>query len=425
MLQLIIGHVTTNSVKIWVRGKPVATAAVVELQDNDTPVFHQQAQLVADDYNTATVVAEGLRDNLRYDCIVHFDDGTVVRGLCKTLPVQADSFNFLLASCHLCFGTERSSPEFGRINWVAGQEQSRFMIGCGDQIYIDTIFPGLGVKSRDDYRQRYEQTWASPEVAQVFGTLPQYMIVDDHEIYNNFVNANLNSRQQELLDWAVSSYRIFQHAHNPDTESVFYYNFSCCHADFFVMDLRTERTATQMISDTQFGKLLDWLNTRAVGRIKFIISSVPLFTQVGKVWEKDKWSEERYISQRNQLIELLMQSDHKRVIILSGDIHLASHAEISYEQAGQSFSIHELISSPIKQTQLPLLSSHPSPVIDINGTSVAYALSRHMGGPVVEGESHVPLVNNFMSISVSENAVHYKVYAANSEELLFEDDIFF
>ena len=35
----------------------------------------------------------------------------------------------------------------------------------------------------------------------------------------------------------------------------------------------------------------------------------------------------------------------------------------------------------------------------------------------------VPLVNHFMSITVSKDNVHYKVYAASSEELLFEDII--
>ena len=112
-------------------------------------------------------------------------------------------------------------------------------------------------------------------------------------------------------------------------------------------------------------------------------------------------------------------------MILSGDIHLSSHAYITYEVNGKTYRINELISSPIKQAQFNILNDDPGGVIIANNNTYDYFLCKHMGYPVKTGETRYPLRNNIMSIFVKPDRLSYKVFAHIGNEMLFEDEILF
>src|SRR5450432_3048004 len=109
------------------------------------------------------------------------------------------------------------SPEFECIEEIATMTNSRFMISCGGQMYIDIKYP-VDVKTEDHYAMRYTHTWYSKALSNFFANLPQYMILDDHEIFNDFVNQGLTEHEQDWFNWGVKTYGIFQHSHNPDTK---------------------------------------------------------------------------------------------------------------------------------------------------------------------------------------------------------------
>ena len=433
MVQLIIGHVTTSTAKVWIKANGVATTATVTL----TPALDDKkgnkpkiANILfgADSYYTGVTEFSNLDPDSHYTCKVIFDQKTAqpVEGTLRTMPEAADEINFLLGSCHLSLFTDHVSPEFRRIAEIAKLENSRFLLTCGDQMYIDTAVHPFWITSRDDYAERYEETWHSPELKQVFGNLSQYMIIDDHEIYNDFSNENLSRKQQQLFTWASDAYKIFQHAHNPGVPDKFYYSFECAHADFFVMDARTERTGNYMISNEQFDTLKSWINDTATkDKIKIIVSSVPLITQLDQEQQNDKWSGAKYIAQRDKILKVLMEASNKKIVILSGDIHLSSHAYITYEVNGKTYRINELISSPIKQAQFNILNDDPGGVIIANNNTYDYFLCKHMGYPVKTGETRYPLRNNIMSIFVKPDRLSYKVFALIGNEMLFEDEILF
>lgn len=433
MLQLIIGHVTTSTAKIWVKANGVAKTATVTLtpaHDDKQVNNHRIAELnlLADRYYTGVTEFSDLDPDRLYTCSVIFDKQVAlpVEGSLRTMPKVADEINFLLGSCHLSLFTDHASPEFTRIAEIAKLENSRFLLNCGDQMYIDTVIHPFWITSRDGYAERYEETWHSLELKQVFGNLPQYMIIDDHEIYNNFSNENLSRKQQQLFSWACDAYKIFQHAHNPGDPDKFYYSFDCAHAVFFVMDARTERTGNYLISDDQFDILTSWINDTATNnKIKFIVSPVPLITQLDEGQQNDKWSGAKYIRQRDKILKVLMEASNKKIVILSGDIHLSSHAYITYEANGKSYRINELISSPIKQAQFNILNNDPNGVLVVNNNPHDYFLCKHMGYPVKKGEKRHPLRNNIMSISVKIDRLFYKVYALIGDEMLFEDEVLF
>ncbi|MFL5744214.1 MAG: alkaline phosphatase D family protein [Niastella sp.] len=433
MVQLIIGHVTTSTAKIWVKANGVAIKATVTLtpaqnnkQGNKQKI--NDLHLLADRYYTGVTEFTNLDPDTLYTCKIIFDQKveTLVEGTLRTMPIEVDEINFLLGSCHLSLFTDHVSPEFKRIDEIAKDEKSRFILTCGDQMYIDTAVHPFWITSRDGYAERYEETWHSLELKQVFGNLPQYMLIDDHEIYNDFINENLSRKQQQLFSWASDAYKIFQHAHNPGDPDRFYYSFDCAHAVFFVMDARTERTGNYLISNDQFDTLTSWINdTVTKDKIKIIVSSVPLITQLDQAQQNDKWSGTKYYEQRDKILKVLMGASNKKIVFLSGDIHLSSHAYITYEANGKTYRINELISSPIKQAQFNILHDEPNGVLIVNKNPYDYFLCKHMGYPVKKGEMRLPLRNNIMSISVKTDRLSYKVYALIGNEMLFENEVLF
>jgi phosphodiesterase/alkaline phosphatase D-like protein len=428
MAQLIIGHVTTKAAKIWIRGIGAQTSATAILADSEGHTLtNANIELSPDNYRTAVTVFDELQADKTYTISVVFNHGTEVKGSFVTMPSQTDEFSFLLGSCHFSLAADHKSPEFKRIHEIANLNNSRFMINCGDQMYIDAVFLPFWVNGENDYAERYSETWHAKELRDFFANMPQYMILDDHEVYNNFVNENLSIQKQQWFAWAERTYRLFQHSHNPDSGSNLYYQFECAHGAFFVMDIRTERTSSRMVSEEQMTALLNWIaNLEASNKVLFIVSPVPVFTQLIAKLQTEKWSGSGYAWQRNRILKMLMLSENKKVVFLSGDIHLASHATISYEANGKTQQLHELISSPIKQISANVLSHNTTQTVMIDGVSLKYKLEKHMGLPFENIHTKHHLRNNVMSISVKRNSLVYKVYALNnSKPPLFEEEIFF
>lgn len=427
MAQLIIGHVTTTTAKIWIRGLGGQGSGRVRLFQHDGTMHREIVlQLNAAAYFTAITEFKGLLPDTGYSCSVIFNDGKEVKGSFISMPEQAEEFSFLLGSCHFSWGMDYRSPEFKRMHAISRMEKSRFMLSCGDQMYIDTILKPFWVSSVDHYAERYTETWHSDELRLFFANLPQYMIWDDHEIYNDFVNEDLNECEQDWFNWAEQTYRIFQHSHNPENGNHLYYSFACAHAAFFVLDVRSERTGNRMISDEQMQGLVNWFSDETIAdKIKFIVSPVPVLTQLKEQQQKDKWSGERYVWQRDLILNMLMKSKEKKVIILSGDIHFASHVYASYESDGKTYEVHELISSPIKQLGFNLLAKETPASIQVNQVPMKYHLGKHMGRPVDHGEAKRSLDDNVMSISVRKNSVYFKVYSLDGDEVVFEGEVLF
>lgn len=427
MTQLIIGHVTTTTVKIWIRGVGAQRSVTVRLIRSDQIVHGEIIlELNSAAYSTGIAEFKELLPNTNYFCSVIFNEGYEVKGSFVCMPEQADEFSFLLSSCHFSGGVDYRSPEFKHIHEISKMHNSRFMMSCGDQMYIDTIIKPFWVSGPDDYAKRYTETWGSDELSEFFANLPQYMIWDDHEIYNDFINVNLRPRQQQLFSWADRTYRIFQHSHNPDNGNHLYYSFDCAHASFFVLDVRSERTGKQMISEEQKQNLFNWFNNQKnTDKIKFIVSPVPFITQLKEKQQKDKWSGEHYAWQRDEILNMLMQSKDKKVVFLSGDIHFACHSSVSYERVGKTYQIHELISSPIKQLGYNLLQNETPETIAVDQMQLGYTLGNHMGKPVKPGEKKHKKCDNVMHLSVKRNSVFYKVYSVDEEEVVFEGEVLF
>jgi len=364
---LIIGHITDTTVKIWVRAgneihvesayisievidpvtNEIAYSETYELQNHNNTfgchVFNIHG-LNPQNESSKEYLVQG---------VVDLGDGVThpVKGRFKTAPIEDTGFSFFLGSCYFSQGKDYISQEYRDLRKWSDIKNPLFMMNTGDQIYIDVIQGTWISRSEEDYVDRYLDTWHAEDTRKFLSSLPQYMILDDHELYNNFKIPKPGSSQEKTFNNAKRVYSCFQHSHNPDTQSPdrFYYNFKMSGTEFFVFDVRTEKTDDFMISQEQFEYFNNWLSNN-VGKMKFVVTPVPLVTQLaGK--QKDKWAEKRYRNQRDKIFEVIAECGCDKLVFLTGDIHLSCHTSLRFEYNGRNWVFNELASSPIKQLQ--------------------------------------------------------------------------
>ena len=374
MARLIIGHTTHNAVTIWVRGDPKHPIGFVTCTGpQDLP--ERVIELEERHGYTGVVQIDQLTPQTSYDVQVAFGstlqtgalhrvDFGHCRGTFTTFPAPLTEvpLTFLVGSCNLHSIGFLSPPDpaFMTLLSIADQEKPHFMMHCGDLIYYDIPLPHKA-PDIEEYRQKYLDAWGDCRPARKFLTqLPHYMILDDHEIVNNFANdmdgLHLSGSVETYRSMGVKVYREFVHIHNPQTygNQALYYTFSYGDIDFFVMDTRTERFVnagrgeTRMVSSTQLQALLDWLLVHRE-QVKFIVSSVPFVGEVRN--SDDKWCSALFRDQRERILRHLLEHDIMGVTFLTGDMHTSYHGtmEIKSHDGNKSITIHELMSSPINQ----------------------------------------------------------------------------
>lgn len=229
------------------------------------------------------------------------------------------------------------------------------MLMIGDQIYADDLrFFGKDV-TVDDFLERYRMVFSQPGIQKLMARVPTYMILDDHEIEDNWPSRATPKDRLTMYPHAVHAYQIYQCSHSPifstkpggglsGTLPHFWYKFSDGCADWFVLDVRTERAlgkkGPKVINDTQMGALLEWLADGS-GRIKFIVSSVPFIPDLNSDGD-DKWG--AFVQQRDQVIAHIFDRAIRKVVFVSGDVHSSFTCQLEAPDNPQ-FLIHQVVSS--------------------------------------------------------------------------------
>lgn len=374
MARLIIGHTTESSVRIWVRGDRRTPIAYLSVEGGG--VSKQASRVTLEFFGYTTIFdVEGLAPSTEYRCSVEFAASAETppaaraeyghcRGRFRTFPAAGEKrATFLLGSCNLhSLGfVQNPDPVFASMLQVAEDESADFMIHCGDQIYYD--IPQFGKEpDLSEYREKYLDAWGDSRTTRKFLTrLPHYMILDDHELVNNFSNDMdsplLGHDARHIKDIGVRVYREFQHIHNPHPygSQPLYYSFSFGAVQFFVLDTRTERytgsgsEAPQIIDDEQMRTFLDWLKTHRKA-VKFVVTSVPFATHIEN--DKDgKWSSARFREDREKVLHHIVRHNIGKVTFLTGDMHNSYHAELQLKKADKVIRVNELMSSPLNQIQ--------------------------------------------------------------------------
>jgi phosphodiesterase/alkaline phosphatase D-like protein len=364
MAHLIIGHVTPTTAKVWVRGEKKNPRAELRHRAQGGGAWSTDV-LDLEEHRGYVGVFDltGLEAATAYECAVSFTAASG-KGKAKVPPVSSGSFRtapegdrdvcFLVGSCNWARVPiiKNPDPSWERIGGLAEAEKADFMIHCGDQIYSD--LPGVPEPDLRYYRRVYQDTWKRRPTATVLASLPHYMVLDDHEIFDGFSNDSeyVGQPAQPIRDHAVAAYREYQHSHNPSpyAEPALYYSFEFGRCSFFVVDARTERYSKQdpqIVSDQQLATLLGWLREKK-DRPKFVVTSVPFVAEV-RGEGRDKWCGDIFRSQRHAVIDAIAADGIGRLVFLTGDMHCSYHATMEVGSGGAAGTVHELMSSPITQ----------------------------------------------------------------------------
>ncbi|MCW8931425.1 MAG: alkaline phosphatase D family protein [Gammaproteobacteria bacterium] len=292
----------------------------------------------------------------------------------KTFPSLGSNkkTKFILGSCRhhglipMNPGNQSDTAFRSIFKKLIDKEKPDFILMTGDQVYADHFLGGLRFnvppKTQKGYYKKYLKAFKKKYFRKTLSKLPAYMILDDHEVQNDFSIGKFKDIEKEKYDinslkWGLRAYQSFQSNVSPvvqkDEELTqdyygdigyenkpYHYEFYHSNCAFFVMDVRCEREGDLMISFHQKDCLFKFLEKNR-NRVRFIVSPVPFFpdTKKGIGAPKDKWA--GHSAQRNKILKEMEEANHSDVIFLSGDVHCSFSATIEK----QNFRVHSVISS--------------------------------------------------------------------------------
>ena len=259
-----------------------------------------------------------------------------------------DGCCFVLGSCQYPQGIldNRSAyASYGRICSILdgeGEEDEpipRFMVMTGDQVYTDATDGLYDPRTRfDRYEKPYFALFCNRRVRDVLRRLPTYMLLDDHEIRNDWEPP----MDETALVHGIDSYNKFQRPElsgNSGTSPRKDVSYSIEREgfDFYLLDTRTarmERTATTLKSDElinadQLKAIETWLNDGEAqsARPKFIATPAALLPRHACAvsgaetdgLRSDGW--DGYPRSFHAMLCLVAESACQNVVFLSGDEH--------------------------------------------------------------------------------------------------------
>ncbi len=291
----------------------------------------------------------------------------------RTFPAEEEDggrLSFLLGSCRypgLLWKVRHSDRIFGPMAKLAdaAEDRPRFVLMVGDQVYADLfsrLVPFGRADTYQEFRDRYLAAFGSPNIRRLMRTLPTYMILDDHEIEDNWSQDRLRrSARYQLFTIAIDAYLSYQWSHGPRTWGRrLYYRFDCGGFPFFVLDTRTQRFLEGKAGDLaanhllgrpshptappgQLKRLLSWLREqqrKRGDRPKFVVSSgvfvpSPMSARTAMAADDPEALEKSdgwpgFPSTREAILREIVESRVQNVVFLSGDIHCANLAEIRF-----------------------------------------------------------------------------------------------
>lgn len=441
----ILGETTPSRARIWGRGEvqlldglPRRCFGALRYREDAEGTEWSQAQIFKMNPNfdmTGIGILSGLTQSTRYRYQIGYffsdDELTDVRlespewdaaceGHFRTASDDPDQPRILvLGSCRYLLKTflgdffdDRGDKTFRSVlRRIEDGDRIDQLIMMGDQVYADDLGPFNPDKTVDQFFRRYRAAFGQPHLRALMGQVPTYMILDDHEIENDWPANASDKDWRTLFPVAMHAYQSYQLAHGPSirivggrlvgTPDKLWYSYSdgCC--DFFVMDCRTERIrlpdgTAEMVGQVQMRALKRWLR-RATNRVKLIVTSVPFFPDSTRSGRSDKWS--GFPDQRKQLLEFIDRHQIHRVVFCSGDIHAAVSVEL---RSTSGLIINSVVSSAFFWPY-PHAGRHQ---YDLDGVIDGGAAGKF----TLQNASNVVVDNNFTRLNVSPDGLAIDVF---------------
>ncbi len=328
----------------------------------------------------------------------------------KFHPVVTDLTDDMRIAFVSCNGEEhgdldRDGPERNLMWSRLADEHARapfaLLLQGGDQIYADEAtqghplskewpdrvltdpdagaLAGLEDHLRAGFLERYLSVLAAPDCAGLFASVPALSIWDDHDIcdgWGSLPEAATDSRVGRVLfRVARQMYLLFQHgATEADIPDLFFdpsgqnlgWRRDLPGLTIFAPDLRSERRRRRVMDEA------GWQGVESIrpeaGAHTLMVSSVPLLGPRLSLLEsvmgliprmqhyeddlRDQWQSHAHREEwRRMLRQVLRMREAGPVTVLSGEIHLATRAEMG----PQDSLIHQLVASGISHRAPPSL----------------------------------------------------------------------
>lgn len=298
----------------------------------------------------------------------------------RTFPTNQHKgdISFILGSCRypgLLWKAKYSDEIFGPVlresQGIDGRGPVNMALMVGDQIYADMLNRHVPIGLADtfeEFQARYHGTFGSQHMRRLLRQVPTYMILDDHEIEDNWTQDRIKrAESRRVFNLAIDAYRSYQWVHGPHCFGErLYYQFACGSYPFFVLDTRTQRfidDVRKSLADnhllgrpslsekepSQLDLLLNWMeeSQKYLGNIpKFIVSSSvfvpnPIDAREGRGGtpeDRARWCEATdswpgFPNTRKAVLRKLVEAKVQNLIFLSGDIHCSNVAEIRFAGA--------------------------------------------------------------------------------------------
>lgn len=448
----IIGHTTTNHVRIFLRG---------ERQDNSLVFAGIRYRRAGEERWSQGVFAKLsiLRDmsdvialnNLATDTDYEYQAGwfspmspvhtvETVQELplqwpreiyrFRTLSSKANSPRaYIVGSCRYLRMTAGipSAPHLGdrifaSITELAQQAEPPIsaMLMTGDQIYVDDLNVIAPDREYKEILSKYRAAFSQPNIARLMSNTSIYMILDDHEIEDNWPT-NESKADAYLYKNAMAAYEIYQASHSPAHDLLpsgqvsrkleqYWYQFAEGDIEWFVTDSRTRRNLSpndrRILDDEQEQALCKWL-IHSPARVKFVVTSV-MFYPDRKLNGDDAWK--AFPEQRLRLLETIRTHRIKNVIFVSGDVHGSLTSRLTHSE-DPDFDVHTIVSSPLCNSKLLPYASESTFILNQALARTAAGDYRH------ELTSKVVSEDNFAHLVVDREQIQVSYHDRNGRRL--------
>lgn len=287
------------------------------------------------------------------------------------------------------------------------------MLMTGDQVYVDDLNFIAPDREYKEILAKYRTALSQPHIAKLMSGMPTYMILDDHEIEDNWP-ANKNSADEYLYKNALAAYELYQASHSPALElspngqvsrhlERYWYQFGEGDIEWFVTDSRTRRnlaaTDRRILDAEQEHALCNWL-IHSPARVKFVVTSVMFYPDRKRLGD-DAWK--AFPEQRLRLLETIRTHHIKNVFFVSGDVHGSLTSRLTHSE-DPHFEVHTIVSSPLCNSKLLPYAKVSTFVLDRPLARTEAGDYRH------ELTSKVISQDNFAHLTVDAEKLHVRYH---------------
>jgi alkaline phosphatase D len=389
----ILGHITTDEARVFLRGKlheSALTFAGIRYRVRGEERWSKGifAKLDATRDMSDVIVIRGLGHDTDYEYQAGWFNTTNVEHTVKSvheLPLQWPQELYRLRTRSGSAGTPRayfvgscrylrmtagipSAPHLGdrifaSITQMAQQAEPPVsaMLMTGDQIYVDDLNFFAPDREFQQILAKYRAAFSQPNISRLMANVSTYMILDDHEIEDNWPK-NKRPSDNILYTNAITAYELYQASHSPAFEILhdgrisrnpkhYWYQFTDGDIEWFVTDSRSRRNLSaddrRILDVEQENALCQWLIS-SPARVKMIVTSVMFFPDAKQDGD-DAWA--GFPGQRLRLLETIRSRRLKNVIFVSGDVHGSLTSRLTHSE-DPDFEVHTIVSSPLCNSRL-------------------------------------------------------------------------